>query len=95
MKAYVIAIEDIRDQEMFARYRGQVMPTLEAFGAKFLIRGGKMTEMEGKWPRARTAVIEFPSRQHAEDWYRSPAYQAILPFRTQAGECELIIIDGV
>ena len=28
-------------------------------------------------------VIEFPDRDHALEWYDSPAYQAILPLRTE------------
>ena len=46
-------------------------------------------------PFTRIAVLEFPSRQQAEDWYRSPAYQRILPLRTQAGRCQFIVADGV
>jgi uncharacterized protein (DUF1330 family) len=95
VKAYAIVVEDIKDQEMFASYRTKVMATLETFGGRFLVRGGKATTLEGAWPRARTVVIEFPSRERAEAWYRSPEYQAILPLRAKAGEADFIIIDGV
>jgi uncharacterized protein (DUF1330 family) len=94
MKAYVIALEAVQDEEMFARYRAKVIATMEPFGGKFLIRAGRLTVMEGSWPHERTAVIEFPSRAQAEGWYRSPAYQAILPLRTDATRSDLIIIDG-
>ena len=63
--------------------------------SKFLIRGGKFTVLEGDVPCERIALLEFPSRQAAEDWYNSPAYQKILPLRLNATECQFIVADGV
>jgi len=40
-------------------------------------------------------VIEFPDRAHAEEWYRSPAYQAILPLRTENTNSAVFMIEGV
>jgi uncharacterized protein (DUF1330 family) len=96
MKAYCIVYERrIHDPKMFEEYRKQVMATLEAYGAKFLVRGGKFTALEGEMPFERIAVLEFPSRKAAEDWYNSPAYQKILPLRLNAMEAQFIVVDGV
>lgn len=94
MTAYVIAVETIHDEAMFADYRRQVMPTLAAFGANFVVRGGALTVMEGDWPHRRTVVIEFPSRAAAEGWYASPAYQAIIDLRKKSSDGALVIVDG-
>ena len=53
-----------------------------------------MTKLEGDWPYSRAVVIEFPSRADAEGWYRSPAYQKLLPLRLKASRGNLIIVDG-
>jgi uncharacterized protein (DUF1330 family) len=95
MKAYCIVYEVIEDEKTFSEYRAQVMPTIEAHGGRFLVRGGTFTVLEGEMPFTRVAVLEFPSRQAAEDWYHSPAYQRILPLRTQAGRFQFIVADGV
>ena len=95
MKAYCIVYEHIDDQAMFEKYRSQVMPTIDAYGGKFLVRGGKFTVLEGDMPFERIAMLEFPSRKAAEDWYHSSAYQKILPLRTNATECQFIVVDGV
>jgi uncharacterized protein (DUF1330 family) len=95
MKAYCIVYETINDEKMFSDYRAQVMPTIDAFGGKFLVRGGAFTVLEGTMPHRRIAVLEFPSRQVAEDWYHSPAYQRILPLRTGAGDCQFVLVDGL
>jgi uncharacterized protein (DUF1330 family) len=95
MRALVILQENILDEEMFAEYRKLVMPTLAAFEAKFVVRGGQSTVIEGTWPFQRTVVLEFPSRDHAEGWYHSEAYQAILPLRLNSSTCNAVIVDAV
>ena len=95
MKALVIVTEDIHDEEKFARYRAKVIASLEPFGGRFLARGGKLTIVEGKWPHQRTVVLEFASREKAEAWYRSPAYQEILPLRLEAARSDFVILDGI
>lgn len=94
MKAYAIVQETVKDEAMFAEYRKHVMATLEPYGASFLVRGGTMTVVEGTWPHPRLVVIEFPSRQAAEDWYRSPAYQKVLPLRLKSADGNFVIVDG-
>ncbi|HKF70482.1 MAG TPA: DUF1330 domain-containing protein [Stellaceae bacterium] len=95
MSAYVVVQEDIKDEATFAEYRKEVMPTVAAHGGKFIVRGGKFTVLEGAWPMPRLAILEFPSRQAAEGWYRSPEYQKILPLRLKSGTGNLVIVDGV
>lgn len=95
MKAYCIVYEVIHDQASFDVYRQQVIPTMEAYGGKFLVRGGKFTAVEGDMPWERVVIVEFPSRKAAEDWYHSPAYQKILPHRLKGAKCNFVIADGV
>ncbi len=94
MKALCIVYERVHDEEEFARYRRAVMPTLEPFGARFLVRGGTFTVLEGDMPFSRIAVLEFPSREAAEAWYGSDAYQAVLPIRLGAADCQFVIVDA-
>ena len=94
MTAYVIAAETVNDEAMFDEYRKQVPATLTPFGGKFIVRGGKVTVHEGKWPHPRTVVIEFPSRGQAEGWYKSAEYQKIIGLRLKSSDGNLIIADG-
>ena len=95
MKAYSIVQLEVTDPVAYEAYRKDVMPTIAAFGGRFLVRGGKVTKLEGDWPFPRTVVIEFPSREAAEGWYHSPAYQKILPLRLKCMTSNFIVIDGV
>jgi len=94
MKAYSIVQLEVTDPVPYEAYRKEVLPTITAFGGRFLVRGGKVTTLEGDWPFPRTVVIEFPSREAAEGWYHSPAYQKILPLRLKASRGNFIIVDG-
>lgn len=94
MKAYVIVQETVKDEETFTAYRNGVVATLEEYGGRFVVRGGRLTVVEGEWPHPRAVVIEFPSREAAEGWYHSPAYQKLLPLRLSSSVGNLVIVDG-
>lgn len=95
MKAYVIATETAHDEAMFAEYRKQVVATIEAFEGRFVARGGELTVLEGEWQHARTVIIEFPSRESAEAWYKSPDYRRIIGLRLNSTSGNLVILNGV
>jgi uncharacterized protein (DUF1330 family) len=94
MAAYVIVQETIKDPAAFDAYRKDVPATIEAFGGKFLSRGGTLTVHEGEWPWQRTVLLEFASRKDAEGWYNSPAYRRILPLRLKSSAGNFVILDG-
>jgi uncharacterized protein (DUF1330 family) len=94
MKAFVIAAETVKDEAMFSEYRKAVLPTIEAFGGKFVVRGGNLKVMEGKWPHPRLVILEFPSREAAEAWYKSPEYQKIIGLRLGSTDTNLIIVES-
>ena len=75
-------------------YLQRIDATLEPFGGRFLVHGGKAEAVEGQWS-GDLIIIEFPDRSHAWRWYESAAYQAILPLRRENTEGEVIFIDTV
>jgi uncharacterized protein (DUF1330 family) len=95
MKAYLIAVETVHDEAMFAEYRKQVVGTLVPFGGQFVARGGKLTMLEGQWQYPRTVIIEFPTRESAESWYKSSDYQKIIALRHNSTSGNLVILDGI
>jgi uncharacterized protein (DUF1330 family) len=94
MKAFVVAAETPKNASMFSEYRKAVPATLQAFGGKFIVRGGDFALLEGEWPHPRLVIIEFPSRADAEGWYRSPEYQKIIGLRISSSVGNLIIVEG-
>jgi uncharacterized protein (DUF1330 family) len=92
--AFVVAIESVHDVETFTKEYGPKVPaTLQPYGGRFLVRGGKLTNLEGDAP-GRFVVIEFDSLQNAQKWYQSPEYQALIPIRQKASKSTLFIAEG-
>jgi uncharacterized protein (DUF1330 family) len=94
MKAYVIAVDTVHDAAMMGEYGKVVAATLPPFEGRFVVRGGTCTVLEGEW-QPRTVIIEFPSREAAEGWYKSEPYQKIIGLRLNSTSGSLVIIDGV
>jgi uncharacterized protein (DUF1330 family) len=93
-KTYLIGQITITNPEAYAVYSAQVPQTIAAFGGKYIVRGGHATQLEGQAQGERNVVIEFPSREIAEAWYNSEAYQAIIAHRTNNSTGALALVDG-
>ena len=75
-------------------YLERIDATLAPFGGRFLVHGDRAEVLEGGWP-GDIVAIEFPDRESARAWYCSPAYQDILPLRTDHSEADVILVDTV
>ena len=95
MAAYLIADVDVKDPEGYQEYRRLVAPTVAAFGGRFLARGGRSETLEGNWVPKRLVIIEFPSWESLQAWYRSPAYAPALAQRLRCAVSSLVMTEGV
>ena len=95
MTAFVVVQESIENEDVFNQYRAKAPATIEAYGGKFLARGGNLEVMEGELPHKRLVIIEFPTRQDAIAWYNSSEYQEILPTRLSSSKGIFAVVDGV
>jgi uncharacterized protein (DUF1330 family) len=77
------------------RYAEEAPKSLAAFGAKYIVRGGKVQTLEGQAPSGYIVVIGFDSLEKARDWYFSPAYEAIKPIRQNSTKSRLLLVEGV
>lgn len=95
MKGYVIGEIEVTNQATYDEYRGKVAATVEQFGGRFLVRGGKLQGLEGAKPAGRMVVLEFPSFDQASKWYHSPEYAPLITLRQKGSNGRLILIEGV
>jgi uncharacterized protein (DUF1330 family) len=93
--AYVIANIDITDPVRYEDYRNIVLPTITAYGGRFLARGGKVDTLEGPWRPNRVVIVEFPSVERAKAWWSSPEYAEARALRQATSNGSLIVIEGV
>jgi uncharacterized protein (DUF1330 family) len=95
MPAYVIADIDVFDAEKFEEYKKVSAPSSAPFGAKYLVRGGKVEGLEGAWFPKRCVVIEFPSADKAREWWNSQNYAGPKAIRQACAKSNFILVEGV
>ncbi|MBC8008365.1 MAG: DUF1330 domain-containing protein [Prolixibacteraceae bacterium] len=95
MSAYVIVDIDIHDPAVYDEYRKVVGPTLTQYGGKFVVRGGKIDILEGKWNPKRIVILEFENAARARQWYDSEEYRAPKQIRMKASKGNLVLVEGV
>jgi len=91
---YVVAEVEVTDPATFQKYAEQVPGTLTPFGGHFIMRGGKITPVEGDAPK-RLTVIQFESAEKAKAWEDSAAYNAIRPIRQSSSKSRVFIVEGL
>jgi len=94
MAGYLIANLDITDPAKFAEYREKVVPVIEKFGGRYLVRGGEVRRVEGNLPLHRLVVLEFPTLDAAQRFYDSAEYQPLLKLRLASTRSDLVLVEG-
>ena len=95
MPAYAICnLTETRFGPEIADYLRRIDATLAPFQGRFLVHSGRIDVLEGDW-RGALILLEFPDAASAHAWYDSPAYQAILPLRTNHSDGNACIVEGV
>ena len=94
MSGYVIVDLQVTDPDKFAKYRELVPPIIEAYGGKYIIRGGEHEVVEGGWKPNRIVVIEFDSVADAKKFWDSDDYAPIKKMRHESADSNVIIVEG-
>ena len=95
MPAYVLVELSIYDPELYEEYKKLTPETIEAYGGRFVVRGGAAELLEGEWNPERIVLLEFPSAERAREWWESEEYTRARLIRQRAAETRMIILKGV
>ena len=93
-KGYWIAHVTVTDPEQYKLYVEASPEAFEKYNAKVLARAGQHVQLEGAG-KARNVVLEFESYDDAVACYNSEEYQAARKFRAEAGDADIVIVEGV
>ena len=92
-KGYLVANIRVTDQERFQQFSGMAGPIIQKFGGKVLARGPGADRHEGTLSGV-VMMIEFDSKEIAENFYFSEDYQVAKAVRDECSETDLMIIEG-
>src|SRR5262252_5860443 len=96
-KAYVVTEVDLTgDVAAFQRdYAAHAQATIEPFGGRYLVRGGRVVGIEGEPPKPRIVISVFDSFEQAQAWRASPAYVKIAAAREREAKSRQYIVEGL
>ena len=95
MSAYLIADVEITNESVYAQYRERMTPTLDAYGGKFVARGGEIEVIGGSWNPQRLAIVAFDNMEQARAWLASPEFKELDDMRTSSSNINLVLVEGV
>ncbi|WMN59607.1 DUF1330 domain-containing protein [Pseudoalteromonas xiamenensis] len=82
MTSFIIVEATVINPEKLAEYSAQAQPTLESYGGHFIAKG-EVEILHGETLHTTKAIIEFPDKDSARNWYNSEAYQKLTSLREQ------------
>lgn len=94
MSSYFLALINIHDQRRYQQYLAGFDVVFEKYEGQVVSVEDNPRVLEGKWPAARTVLIEFPDDQELRRWYESPEYQQLARHRQGASVASIVIISG-
>ena len=95
MSAYIIAKVEVTDMEQYKDYMKLTPAAIEAFGGKFIARGGEVETLEGPEETRRVVLLEFPNLEAARAFWTSEQYKEAKAKREGAAEGSFVLVDGV
>jgi uncharacterized protein (DUF1330 family) len=95
MSAYVIVEIDIVDHAGYEEYKKLAGATVEKYGGKYIVRGGKTEVLEGDWQPKRIVVLQFDSMPRAKDWLHCQEYREPRKMRHRTAKTNMVLVEGV
>ncbi len=86
---------EITDEVKMEQYRAGVFATVEQYGGRYLVIGGKTDLVEGGWRPVFPVLIEFPNLEQAHRWYDSDEYRPLKDLRLAATRGNAVFIEGL
>jgi len=83
VSAYLVFNYRVTDQEKYGEYPKAALPSMAGTGAEVLVADYSADPVEGS-PGEVTVVLRFPTREAADAWYSSDAYEGAKAIRLAA-----------
>ena len=95
MSAYVIVEIEILDPAGYEEYKKLASATVENYGGKYVVRGGRTEVLEGDWNPKRIVVLKFESVRRAKEWLNCEEYREPRKMRHRTAKTNMVVVEGV
>jgi uncharacterized protein (DUF1330 family)/SAM-dependent methyltransferase len=87
-------VREITDQAKVEQYWAGVFATVEQYGGRYLVLGGKSDLVEGDWQPVYPILVEFADSERAQRWYSSPEYEPLKALRVAGTRSNAVFLEG-
>jgi uncharacterized protein (DUF1330 family) len=93
---YAVFFIQVNNLDAYAEYASLVLPSLEPYQGRVIsaVSRTDMQQIEGGATLDRAEILEFPSLEIAEEWYKSSAYAQATALRNKAGTSQVVLMRG-
>lgn len=86
-------IDKDKGRRSYDEYITQVVPIVERYGGKYIVRSEKITSLSPNRNPQRVIIIEFPSREALTSCFESDDYRAIIGKRIDSVDTRGLIVE--
>lgn len=94
MNAYLIFDIEIHDLIVFQTYVAEIPAFVKKHSGRYVVLGGVAESIEGNWEPKRLVVIEFPSKENAQEFLNDPDAQPVFAIRHKSTTSKLVLVEG-
>ncbi len=95
MSAYLVVEFTVTDPEVYRdKYSAKAGRTAKQYGAA-PVAGGVWEVLTGGPALSSGAIMRFPDREAALNWYNSPEYQDLIEVRGAGMDARFSLVDGI
>jgi uncharacterized protein (DUF1330 family) len=95
MSAYLVVEFTVKDADVYRdEYSANAGKTAKKYGAE-PVAAGAWEILDGEPTLSSGAIMRFPDREAAVNWYNSPEYRELIEVRAVAMDARFRLVDGV
>ena len=92
---YMIAINEVRDQEGYAKeYVSPAQKSVKDHGGEY-IAAGPGTQVTGSLPQGPVVILRWDSMEALQAWRNSPEFQAALKTGEKYAKFNIVAVNGL
>ena len=92
--AYLMAFVRVQDFDTYNKeYLEKATPIIMRHGGKPIAVSENPTLIEGKLPKGKLVIVEFPSMKAAEGFYNDPEYQPLIKVRNRVSKSDAMLFE--